>query len=132
MSTMTIKELSELYYLNREIERDKRRLWELEAAATSTTATITGLPHINSISDKTAIAAEIADIRTKIEAKIMLSVVEYNRLNRYIAGVDDCLMRLILSLRHINGLGWGQVASSIGGGNTADSVRKAHKRFVEK
>lgn len=28
---MTLKELSQLYYLNREIEMDKRRLWELEA-----------------------------------------------------------------------------------------------------
>ena len=28
---MTLKELSQLYYLNKEIERDKRRLRELKA-----------------------------------------------------------------------------------------------------
>ena len=32
---MTIKELSQLYWLNREIEEDKRRLDELEAMTTS-------------------------------------------------------------------------------------------------
>ena len=30
---MTLKELSQLYYLNREIEMDQRRLRELEARA---------------------------------------------------------------------------------------------------
>lgn len=30
---MTLKELSQLYYLNREIEMDQRRLRELEAKA---------------------------------------------------------------------------------------------------
>ena len=30
---MTLKELSQLYYLNREIEMDKRRLQELEVKA---------------------------------------------------------------------------------------------------
>ena len=30
---MTLKELSQLYYLNREIEMDKRRLQELEVRA---------------------------------------------------------------------------------------------------
>lgn len=36
---MTLKELSQLYYLNREIEMDKRRLQELEAQAVSCTPT---------------------------------------------------------------------------------------------
>ena len=114
---MTKRELSQLYYLNREIEQEKRRLGELEAAA-------------QNISDKTAIAAEIADCKAIIEGKIKASIAEYNRLNRYIAGVNDCLMRQILSLRYINGFSWAAVALHIGGGNTADGVRVAHDRFL--
>lgn len=128
---MTKKELSQLYWLNQEIKADKERLAELEAAAINTAVKITGLPHVAGVSDKTAIAAEIADVRAVIKAKTDISVVEYNRLNRYIAGVDDSLMRQILSLRYIDGLSWSKVAMSIGGGNTEDSVRKAHNRFLQ-
>lgn len=129
---MTKKELSQLYYLNREIEQEKQRLRELEAAATSITPRITGLPHLSGKSDKTAIAAEIADCKAVIEAKINLSIVEYNRLNRYIAGINDSLIRQILSYRYVNGLTWAAVAHCIGGNNTADSVRKLLDRFLEK
>ena len=41
---MTLKELSQLYYLNREIEMDQRRLHELEAKALPGASVITGTP----------------------------------------------------------------------------------------
>ena len=128
---MTKKELSQLYWINREIDENKARLAELEAAATNTAVKISGLPHVSGVSDKTAIAAEIADVREIIKSKTAISVVEYNRINRYIASVDDSLMRQILSLRYIDGLSWNKVAMNIGGGNTEDSVRKAHNRFLK-
>lgn len=129
---MTKKELSGLYYLNKEIEQEKRKLAELEATATDTSVKISGLPHVGGISNKTALAAEIADARAIIQAKINLSVVEYNRLNRYIASIDDSLIRQIISLRYINGLSWVQVAMSIGGGNTEDGIKKACYRYLDK
>lgn len=128
---MTVKELSQLYYLNREIEQDKNRLAELEAAATSCTAKITGLPHIQGIADKTAIAAEIAYCREVIELKSKQSIIEYNRIMRFVAGIKDSQMRQIVALRHANGLSWRQVALHIGGGNTEDGVRKRHKRYFD-
>lgn len=127
---MTIKELSQLYYLNREIEREKDRLRQLEEAATSTTPKITGLPHVAGIADKTAIAAQIADARDVIEAKNKLAVVEYNRLLRYIANVDDSLVRLILSLRFVGGLSWAEVARRVGGNNTEAGVKMACYRYI--
>lgn len=128
---MTKRELSQLFYLNKEIEREKRQLAELEAAATDTAARITGLPHIGTLSDKTALAAEIADAKAIIEAKTKASIAEYNRLMRYINSVDESFMRQILTLRYVNGLSWNGVAHSIGG-NTADSIRMAHNRFLER
>ena len=127
---MTIKELSQLYYLNREIEQEKDRLRQLEEAATSTTPKITGLPHVAGIADKTAIAAQIADARDVIEAKNKLAVVEYNRLLRYIARVDDSLVRQILSLRFVSGLSWAEVARRIGGNNTEAGVKMACYRYI--
>lgn len=129
---MTLKELSQLYYLNREIERDKARLDELYSKATGCTQTITGMPHVPGVTDKVdKYAAEIADLRGIIEANIQRCFYELNRLNRFIENVDDARMRMILSLRFVNGLTWRQVAHSIGGGNTEDSVRKACQRFLQ-
>ena len=127
---MTKKELSQLYWLNREIAADRVRLAELEAAATGSTARITGLPHLTRISDKTAIAAEIADVRALLQEHTNRAVAEYCRLNRYITQVDDSLVRQILTLRYIHGLPWFKVAQKIGGGNTEDSVRMAHNRYL--
>lgn len=129
---MTKKELSKLYWLNREIEEDKRKLAELEVAAVSTTAKITGLPHVTGAHDKIGnMAILIAEQRDMIELKVKQSVIEYNRLTRYINGIDDVQMRMILSLRYVNGLSWQQVAYSVGGNNTADGVRKTHDRFLK-
>lgn len=127
---MTRDDLSQLYYLNREIEGEKRRLRELQDIATGTMMKIAGLPHIGTVSDKAALEQEIDECRRVIEAKSLLCVVEYNRLNRYIGAIDDSLLRQVLSYRFVSGLSWRQVAAHIGGGNTADSVKKICYRFL--
>jgi hypothetical protein len=129
---MTVRELSQLYYLNCEIEQDKERLAELEAKATSSTFKITGLPHIKRIADKTALAIHIADMKEIIEAKLKRCMVEHDRLIRYINIIDDSLIRQILMFRYINGFSWLQISMHIGGGNTEDGVRMLHNRFLKK
>jgi hypothetical protein len=124
--------LSQLYHLNHEIEQDKQRLRELEAAATNTNSKITGMPHVAGVSDKTSLAAEIAYLRGVTEAKIQQLYYEYNRLLDYINSIDDSYIRQIMSLRFINGLSWRQISFSIGGGNTDESVKKACYRFLNK
>jgi len=128
---MTKKELSQLYYLNREIEEQQFRLAELETVATSCTATITGLPRANNISDKLVeYAVEIADLKALLDINLKKCFYELNRLNRYIQSVDDSQMRLILSLRYINGLSWQQIAFSIG--ETDESYpRRKHNKFLK-
>lgn len=126
--------MSQLYWLNREIEQDKRRLAELETNATNcTTGEITGMPHGTGNVDKLGnYAAEIADLKALIELNIQKCWYELNRLNRYIQSVEDSFMRQVLTYRYVNGLSWDQVAFNIGGRNTGDGVRKAHNRFLEK
>ena len=130
---MTLKELSQLYYLNREIEMDQQRLRELEVKALPGAQVITGMPHGSGVSDVVGrYAAEIADLRGIIEAKHQQCLYERSRLERYIAGIDDSLLRQIFTYRFINGLPWHQVAACIGGGNTEDGCRKAVKRYLER
>lgn len=127
-----IKDLSQLYYLNREIEREKRRLAELETAAQSCTANITGMPHGSGVSDKIGgYAAEIADLKSLVELNIQKCWYELNRLNRYIAAIDDSLTRQVFTLRFVNGLPWQQVAMCIGGDNTAAGVKMICYRYVQ-
>lgn len=130
---MTKKELSQLYYLNREIEEMKSRLEELECIATTCTSNITGMPHASGISDKVGkYAAEIADLRSLLDLNLKKCFYELSRLNRYINSINDSEMRMILSLRYINGLCWEQVAQSISPYASGESVRKAHDRFLKK
>ena len=130
--TLTKKELSELYWLNREIEEEQRKLDELEAAATNCTAKITGLPHVAGTHDKIGdLSILIAEQRELIKSKIERSKKEYERLNSYIESVSNSQMRMILSLRYVNGLSWKQIADNIGVGNTADAIRKKHDRFLK-
>ncbi len=129
---MTLKELSQLYYLNREIEMDKKRLQELEMLAVTVTPNITGMPRGSGVSDKVGrYAAEIADLKGIIEAKHKQCLYERNRIERYIASIDDSLLRQIFTYRFVNGLPWRQVAACIGGNNTADGVRMMCNRYIE-
>lgn len=129
---MTIKELSQLYYLNREIEADKRRLAELELKALPGSPNMDGMPHAPGVSDSVArYAIEIADLKGIIEAKHQQCLYERNRLERYIAGIPDSLTRQIFTYRFVNGLPWLQVAACIGGNNTEDSVKKTCYRYVK-
>lgn len=56
--------------------------------------------------------------------------VELAYLRGYIAKIDDALTRRIFELRYIDGCSCVQVARRIGGGNTAESVRKRHNRYI--
>lgn len=129
---MTKKELSQLYWLKREIEEDRCRLDELEAiAASPASPRYDGMPHAPGAGDGMArMAAEIADLKAIISAKQQQCIHERNRLERYISGISDSLTRQIFTYRFVKGLSWHQAAARVGG-NTADSVRMRVNRYLE-
>lgn len=130
---MTLKELSQLYHLNREIEIDQERLAELEYQARSpAAANLTGdkVQGGKQESRLERYVLEAADLRAIIEAKQLQCIHERNRLERWISDIPDSLLRMIFTLRFINGLSWYQVSVHIGGGNTEASVKMACYRFL--
>ena len=130
---MTVKEMSQLYYLNREIVQLERQLEELECLAESTAQVITGMPHGGGTSDKVGrYAVRIADLRSMIDDRKARCWDELRRLNAYIDGVEDSLTRQILTLRYVNGLSWQQGANSVGGANTEYSVKHICYRYLAK
>lgn len=130
---MTLKELSQLYYLNREIERDQERLEKLRASASAPGApNYDGMPKSPSFENRLErYIAENVDLEAIIRAKITQCLHERARLERYIAEIPDSLTRQIFQLRFINGLTWVQIAFSVGGGNTEEGVRKRVYRYLE-
>ena len=126
-------ELSQLYYLNREIERDQERLEQLRASVSAPGApNYDGMPKSPSFENRLErYIAEIVDLEAIIQAKITQCLHERNRLERYIAEIPDSLTRQIFQLRFINGLTWTQIAFNVGGGNTEEGVRKRVYRYLE-
>ncbi len=130
---MTVKELSQLFYLTREIEADQKRLEELSrlAGAPSTTH-ITGMPrapHSNS-SKVERMAAEIVDLQAIIAARQIQCIHERARLERWINGVPDSLTREVFKQRFVFGQSWARVAVAVGGGNTEAGVKKRCYRYL--
>ena len=53
-----------------------------------------------------------------------------NKVDAFIADINDSHMRRIIRLRFLDGLSWADVARMVGG-NTEDSVKKMFYRFLE-
>lgn len=131
---MTLHDLSQLYYLNREIEYNKARLEELRANSDAPfSPVITGLPHNPSYSGSKIEheVIEIINLERLIENKIKRCELEYVRLQQFINDIPDSLTRQIYQYRFVNGLDWAQVAEHIGGGNTEEAVKKRCYRYLK-
>ena len=129
---MTKKELSQLYYLKKEIKEQQRRLAELEAVAINCSTEITGLPTGKGISDKIGnYAAQIADLKALLDLNLKKCFYELNRIDRFIQSVEDSQIRIILTLRYIQGLSWQKIAYAIGE-HDEQYPRRKHNNFIEK
>lgn len=132
MKLLTNKELSKLYHLKAEIKMQKKRIYELETISESSTATITGMPHIKELSDKVGkYATQIADLKNLLNSHLKNCLFELNRLTEYIQNVDDPLVRQIMTYRYIHGFNWQKTAFSIAGNNTADNLKKKLYRYLK-
>ena len=130
---MTNKELSQLYYLDKEIKLKSKQLEQLYAVAEGTTQKLTGLPHGTETKDKVGnTVADIADIKAILELKRKEYYHQYNCLTRYIESIDDSQLRQIMTLRYIKLKKWNEGADVVGGNNTEDSVKKRTYRYLNK
>lgn len=129
---MTLKELSQLYYLDREIELDRERLAELRAdLLCPRSPDYDGMPrNPNPENALERCVAEIVDLEDVIRAKIEQRIYERARLERYISDIPDSLTRQIFTLRFVEGLTWEQVAARTGGNNTAKNCSNICYRYI--
>lgn len=127
---MTKKELSQLYWLKREISLLQSQLVELRSNPPG--ITVQGGQGGGGGGDVDKVGryvAAVADLEKLIQLRMELCTLEYRRLSEYIGTVEDSQMRQILTLRYVRGLHWYQVAMELGGGQTSSGVRMAVERF---
>ena len=130
---MTLGEMGQYNWLTKEIQRDEQRLKELEEIAiVAKSPSYTGMPRGNGTTSKVELyAAEIVDLEAIIAAKRLQCIHERNRIERFIAEIDDSRTRLIFTLRCIDCMSWGRVAEYMGGGMTADTARQIYSRYIK-
>jgi len=131
---MTVNELSQLYYLNEEIKKNKRKLQELRSRRGLHSQVIDDMPHGDGPrrSRDEELTAEILDLEEVIKARLVLAQKERVRLERYISGIQDSLTRQIFEARFAELMTWSEVARDIGGPCTADSVKKICYRYLKR
>ena len=129
---MTLQELSKYYKLHERLERNREMLSSLYAAAGPGAQVITGTPHAPGVSDKVGdLAAELWDLQSKIDYLEQRCAEEKKKLEKYIGGIKDDQTRMIFRLRFIHCMTWPQVAETIGGRNTANSVKLICHRYLK-
>lgn len=129
---MTRKEITRIYYYNKEIEALENALDDIETGSLQSPK-LDGMPKAaqgkSNPTEERGIAA--ADLRTMIEDYKRSIEIRRKEIYEYITQLDDPLMELIIMYRCINLCTWDQVAAYVGGQNTADSVRMAFNRHFE-
>lgn len=127
---MTEKELNRLYFLNKEIESQRKRLHQLQNMSKVKSPVITGLPKGNETKNTVAkYAVEIADLESKISLNIQKCWYEIRNLERYISDIDDCEIRQIIRLRHINGMTWDEIGKELNMHRT--TISKKYRDFIK-
>ena len=129
---MTLQELSKYYKLHERLERNREMLSSLYVAAGPGAQVITGMPHAPGVSDKVGdLAAELWDLQSRIDYLEQRCAEEKKKLEKYIGGIKDDQTRMIFRLRFIHCMTWPQVAETIGGRNTANSVKLICHRYLK-
>jgi len=123
------KRLGKLRILRREVDFLSQRAAELELRAQGGVGRITGMPFSRRSDRVGEYGAELADIRTRIEAMRAECLSELARLYQFIDDIEDPELRLIFSRRYIDGLSWLGVAQKIG--RTDEQLpRKLHNAYL--
>ena len=105
--------LSQVTALKREIDDLSQRVAALEWEARGCRGRISGLPHPRAETES-AIAAKAEALRAKMDARRLERMEELGRLYAFIDDIPNARLRLIFSLRYLDGLTWQQVAFKIG------------------
>ena len=128
---MTVKELQQLFYLEKIIQHEMDKLDDLRASVDLHSPGLSDMPKAPGARDKLGeTVPKIVDQEAEIRKNIQIYSQTKEKLLRYINSVPFVRIKLIMSLRFIDKKSWLEVAEEIGGKETEYSVKKAVYRYL--
>ncbi len=130
---MDKRTLYRLFVLPKMIEQKQREIQRIMDRLTSTSPNLSGMPHGGGVHDKLGEGVpDLVDKKRELEEIRRGYEQEEARLNGWIDGIEDLQIQLIFSLRFKERMSWNEVADTVGGNNSEDSVRMTVNRYLEK
>lgn len=128
---MTLQELNNLRKYPIEIKQLQERILQLQRQTESATQMLSGMPSSKGNGDRIAdIIASYVDEQNKLQRLIAKRQREELNAMSYISDICDSQLRSIFLMRFLKGYSWTKIANEIGGGNTADSIKKSVYRYL--
>lgn len=128
---MTLKELSQIYYLRKEKDYIRDKIEKLRSEAESTTRTFSGLPGSGRISDKVGNGSvSIIYLQTKLARTEQRITEEVIKLEEYLDSISDSYIRQIFRLRFEECRKWEEIADLLH--TTSYSVKHICYRYLKR
>ena len=132
---MTRKELSQVYFLKKELKMWEQKLEDLRSKSLTSSKAPDGMPFQNTgeVSDKTFdYISQIMELQSDIDVFRLRIEVVINKIEHYIMTLDDSLLRQIIEYRCCQCKTWAHTAAMIGAGTTEESIKKYFNRRYPK
>lgn len=130
---MTIEELKQYQHLQGEVRFWQKELEKSLQKSYVKSPQMTGMPGARRLVDLTAQRAmETEEIISMIQTMQRRATRMLREITLFIKGIEDPLIRAVVYGRYVKGMTWNQLADTIGGKNTADSLRKLHNRYFRR
>lgn len=130
---MTFETLRHHCDLRQQLENHEDLLCELRHSAQAASHAPDGMPRTTGVSDKVGtLAIAIVDLEERIAYLKKTIAAEEEDISAWIGSIEDPLTRQIFRLRFLCGLPWADVAQTVGGRNTASSVKMVCSRYLDR
>lgn len=107
---MTAKELSQVYFTNKEIKRIQLKLAELKQKNFYKLNFITGMPKDGNSEEMNAeYMNSCIELEKELEYNLIKLQRELSEAERYLGSIDDAEIRLIVRLRIVNNMNWDDI-----------------------
>jgi len=129
---MTKEQLGQFSWLKLEMQELTGRIRKIEHVLSGKASRIDGMRWLGPGGDLLGdLVPQLADLKDQLAQSRAQAMAEWSGLQTFIDTIEDSQTRLIFTLRYQDNLSWHQVAWRLGG-NTADSVRMIHNRYLAK
>lgn len=126
---MTANELSGIYYINKEIKSLQNELADLKQKNFYKPNLITDMPRGGGSEEQSLeYVSEVMLLEDLINYALRKLQHERKKIEEFICQVDDPELRLIMRLRAVNNMNWGEIGNELGMERTTAS-KKFYKYF---